>query len=83
MYNFVRKCTVRFSGKATVGVLKPFTVNTLETTVTRSLTSIGSSGDYILEQYTKEEFEKSMSTWEKAMNHYLKTGEVFKGLTGF
>jgi hypothetical protein len=57
--------------------------NTTQTTVTRSLTSIGKSGDYIIENYTKEEFEKSMGKWEKAMNHYLKTGEVLKGLKGF
>lgn len=54
-----------------------------ETTLTRSITSIGQAGDEIVGQYGREEFEQSMKNWEKSMNHYLKTGKLLEGLSGY
>ena len=40
-------------------------------------------GDKALEGFTKEDYDIMMDSWEKAMNHYLKTGEMLTGLPNF
>jgi len=40
-------------------------------------------GDKVLEEFTKEDYDIMMDSWEKAMNHYLKTGEMLTGLPNF
>lgn len=38
------------------------------------VTAIGSAGERFVEEFTEEWYEDFMLSWEKAMNHYLKTG---------
>ncbi len=51
--------------------------------LTYSKTSLSELGDKVLEEFTKEEYDIMMDSWEKAMNHYLKTGEILTGLPNF
>lgn len=51
--------------------------------LTYSKTSLSKIGDSVLEDFTRKEYDTMMDSWEKAMNHYLKTGEMLKGLPGF
>ena len=46
-------------------------------------TSLGELGDKVLEEFTKEEYDIMMDSWEKAMNNYLMTGEMLTGLPNF
>lgn len=46
-------------------------------------TSISEAGDKALEDFSKESYDTMMDSWEKAMNHYLKTGEMLCGLPNF
>lgn len=43
-------------------------------TVTYEVTSIGKAGERFVEEFTEQWYEDFMVSWEKAMNHYLKTG---------
>jgi hypothetical protein len=47
------------------------------------ITSLGTAGDEALKEFTRENFDISMDAWEKAMNHFLKTGEILTGLPRF
>lgn len=38
------------------------------------VTAIGAAGEKFVEEFTGEWYEGFMQSWEKAMNHYLKTG---------
>jgi len=40
-------------------------------------TSLGQSGDEFLAKFTAESYGEFMQNWEKAMNHYLETGELW------
>ena len=51
--------------------------------LTYSKTSLSEKGDHALEEFTKESSDIMMDSWEKAMNHYLKTGEKLTGLPNF
>lgn len=51
--------------------------------ITYGITSISDAGNDMLRNFTKENFDIAMQAWEKAMNHYLKTGEMLKGLPEF
>ncbi|HAS43723.1 MAG TPA: hypothetical protein DCS93_24795 [Microscillaceae bacterium] len=51
--------------------------------ITYSATSLSSLGDTLLKKLTKEAFDISMNAWEQAMNHYLQTGQMLKGLPAF
>jgi hypothetical protein len=59
------------------------TENRTKAVLTYSKTSLGDMGDKILEELTKEEYDIMMDSWEKAMNHYLETGEILTGLPNF
>ena len=61
----------------------PITENKTKAVLTYSKTSLSEMGDKVLEEFTKEEYEIMMDSWEKAMNHYLKTGEMLTGLPNF
>ena len=52
-------------------------------TITYSYTSLGEEGDQALAAFTEEAYKTTMAAWEKAMNHYLKTGEMLTGLPDF
>ena len=52
-------------------------------TLTYSKTSLGAHGDHALKEFTKEYYDIMMDSWEKAMNHFLKTGEMLTGLPNF
>lgn len=52
-------------------------------TLTYSKTSLGVTGDKVLKDFTKEHFDVMMHSWEKAMNHYIKTGQMLTGLPNF
>jgi hypothetical protein len=39
------------------------------------ITAIGAAGDKFLEEFTEDWYVGFMLEWEKAMNHYLETGE--------
>lgn len=47
--------------------------------VTYSYTSLGPDGDAFLQQYTSEHHARRISQWERALNHYLQTGERLRG----
>jgi hypothetical protein len=38
-------------------------------------TSLGNAGDVFLKGFTAEYYSEFMQRWEKALNHYLKTGK--------
>jgi hypothetical protein len=46
-------------------------------------TSLRELGDRVLEEFTKENYDIMMDSWEKAMNHYLKAGKMLTGLPNF
>lgn len=44
-----------------------------------SYTSLGTGGDAFLRQYTAEHHAQRIGQWERALNHYLQTGERLPG----
>ena len=42
--------------------------------ISYSHTSIGSAGDEFVAKFTADYYQKFMQVWEKALNHFLKTG---------
>ncbi len=63
--------------------LETATGTTTRATIRYSLTALSSVGDRALEAFTEESYATMMQAWEKAMNHYLKTGELLTGLPEF
>ncbi len=61
----------------------PITQNKTQAVITYSKTSLSETGDNILTDFTKENYDIMMDSWEKAMNHYLQTGEMLTGLPNF
>jgi len=59
------------------------TENKTKASLVYSKTSLGEAGDKILDEFTIEEYNTMMDSWEKAMNHYLETGEMLTGLPNF
>jgi len=51
--------------------------------ISYSLTSLSPVGDLALKEFTAARYTTMMQAWEKAMNHYLKTGELLTGLPAF
>ena len=51
--------------------------------ITYTITSLSEEGDNIFKGFTKENYDISMQAWEKAMNHYIETGELLRGLAEF
>jgi hypothetical protein len=39
-------------------------------------TGLSAAGNAVLDRYTAEWFRSKMQGWEKAINHYLRTGEL-------
>jgi len=44
--------------------------------VTYSHASMGSASDEFVATFTPDYYQRSMQTWENALNHYLTTGEL-------
>ena len=44
-------------------------------------TGLSEAGNAWVAHYTPERFRKNMQTWESAINHYLRTGELILGTT--
>ena len=42
--------------------------------ITYSHTSIGAAGDEFVAKFTADYYQRFMQAWEKALNHFLKTG---------
>ena len=63
--------------------LETITGTTTCATISYSLTALSSAGDRALEVFTAESYTTMMQAWEKAMNHYLQTGELLTGLPEF
>ncbi len=63
--------------------VEPINSSLTRAELTYSKTSLGKMGDKHLESFTKEKNDIMMDSWEKAMNHYLKTGEMLCGLPNF
>lgn len=42
--------------------------------ISYEITAIGAAGDMFIKEFTEEWYEDFMVEWEKAMNHYLDTG---------
>ncbi len=59
------------------------TENKTKASITYAKTSLSESGDKVLTSFTKENYDIMMDSWEQAMNHYLKTGEMLRGLPNF
>lgn len=57
--------------------------NKTKAVITYSKTSLGEQGDKIIDDFTNEDYNVMMVSWEMAMNHYLKTGEMLTGLPNF
>lgn len=47
---------------------------TTSATIAYEVTAIGPPGERFVEEFTEEWYEDFMLSWEKALNHYLKTG---------
>jgi hypothetical protein len=45
-------------------------------TVSYEFTSLGPAGDAFLEEISEEWYKNFMRNWERAMNHYLATGNL-------
>lgn len=43
-----------------------------------TFTSLGAEGDAFVASFTEEIFQAKMDWWERAMNHYLATGECLR-----
>ena len=63
--------------------LESVSARTTRAAITYSYTSLGETGDKVLEAFTEESYATMMQAWETAMNHYLKTGEMLTGLDDF
>ncbi len=61
----------------------PIMENKTKAVLTYSKTSLSDEGDKELEKFTNRNFNIMMDSWEKAMNHYLKTGRMLTGLPDF
>ena len=48
--------------------------NSTRAHISYEITSIGVDGDKFMEEFTEEWYSDFMEKWEKAMNHYLDTG---------
>ena len=69
-------------------VIPEYTVTRLEISLQREnshstaahisyeITAIGVAGEDAVQEFTEEWYEVFMLDWEKAMNHYLNTGEI-------
>lgn len=51
--------------------------------ITYSYTALSEAGEKALAAFTAAQYETAMAAWEKAMNHYLGTGEMLTGLPDF
>ena len=47
--------------------------------VTYSHTSIGRAGDEFVAKFTADSYQRFMETWEKELNHFLKSGSRLAG----
>ncbi|MDW7693728.1 hypothetical protein R9C00_03145 [Flammeovirgaceae bacterium SG7u.111] len=63
--------------------ISPITETTTKAVLTYTKTSLSDIGDKVLKEFTKSEYDIMMDSWEKAMNHYLATGEKLTGLPNF
>ncbi len=63
--------------------LTPIAENKTKAVITYTKTSLSKLGDKVLKEFSKNEYDIMMDSWEKAMNHYLKTGEMLTGLPNF
>ena len=63
--------------------LEPAPGKTTCATITYSLTALSRAGEQALAEFTEEHYATMMQAWEKAMNHYLKTGVLLTGLPAF
>ncbi len=68
--------------KLTISI-EPICQQTTRAIISYGFTSLSKAGDEVLKEFTKENYNTSMAAWEKAMNHYLKTGEILTGLPKF
>ena len=57
--------------------------NKTRAVLTYSKTSLSEQGNIVLTEFTKEEYDIMMDSWEKAMNHYLATGTMLPNLPNF
>lgn len=63
--------------------IEPVSEDRTRAWITYTLTALGPEGEKVLEGFTKAAYDASMDAWEKAMNHYLATGEMLTGLPRF
>jgi len=60
-------------------IVEPISEDKTKAVITYSKTSLSEIGDKVLKEFTKENYDIMMDSWEKEMNHYLKTGEMLTG----
>ncbi|RMG30314.1 MAG: hypothetical protein D6730_02690 [Bacteroidetes bacterium] len=63
--------------------LTPLDEKKTRAVLTYTKTSLSELGDKALQAFTQESYEEMMDAWEKAMNHYLATGQMLRGLPAF
>jgi len=64
-------------------LLAAVSAGTSQATITYSYTALSAAGEKALAAFTAAQYETAMEAWEKAMNHYLRTGEMLTGLPDF
>ncbi|MBX2944767.1 MAG: hypothetical protein KF725_02945 [Cyclobacteriaceae bacterium] len=71
---FVRVTPEEAAVKITIA-LEAIDNDTTQAHITYEYTGLSDGQNHFIETKLADEFEKSMNWWEKAINHYLKTGE--------
>jgi len=71
MYKVAPKNTI---SKLEISLVGDFD-NSTTAHISYEITAIGAAGDKLMEGFTEDWYEGFMVEWEKAMNHYLETGE--------
>jgi hypothetical protein len=63
--------------------LEPVNSAATRATISYSYTALSEAGEQELAAFTAKGYAVMMQAWEKAMNHYLKTGKMLTGLAEF
>lgn len=63
--------------------LTPLDESQTQAVLIYSKTSLSETGDQVLKDFTRVSYDLMMDSWEKAMNHYLKTGKMLTDLPNF
>ena len=74
MYKITPECTI---GKIKISLADSGN-HTTSATISYEFTAIGEAGEPFMDEFTYDWYVRFMKEWEKAINHYLTTGEKLK-----